>query len=318
MIDTFPELNPMAMADRAGPILDDLLAEVIRIMELARRHKADPRQAIPYLELIDQLHGDLRMAGLTIGLLSPWMERDPSALGSPEVELLIQSPETLPRDPEEIRQLLARLPESDRQELFRALETHRPFAVKEWREISAVTSYRPESAAYRFPRIEEGVKFLAERRIVTEGEWSRLAQAERIRSVYMPGTSQQQLQKLRDSLQQSFREGEGLADFRKRLDEDLKARKWEVETAFRTATKQAYLDGVSTVIESPAGKRFPYVKYVATVDNRTRQSHAVMDGKVIAVGTPEYAAAKALQAEYNCRCTFIPLTAKRAESMLPP
>ena len=310
---TFPDLHPLSLVDRASVQIADLLAEVNRVLILARQHKANVLDAVVYLRLIDQLQADLRMAGLTVGLLSPWLERETVAMASPEVDFLIANPEQFPTDQEDIRRFLATLPESDRQDLFRAMQAVKPGAVAVWQEISSVTSYRPGSEAFRWPRIEEGVKFLEQRRIVTTQQWETLAERERVRTVYMPGSSDAAVRNLRDSLAQSFRDGESLYDFRKRLDDETKARQWEVETIYRTATKQAYLDGVTTLVDSPVGAKFPFVKYVATTDNRTRPEHAKWDGKIVATGSPEYVEAKRLQAEYNCRCTLIPLTERQAK-----
>jgi SPP1 gp7 family putative phage head morphogenesis protein len=310
----FAELNPMNFAERAVRRLNDIWAEVLRIMILSRQFKADPRDALPWLRAIDEMTAELRMVGLTVGMLSPWMTPSPIAMASVDVQFLIANPGQLPKDPEEIRKLLEQLAESDRQDVIRALETVRPNAVSEWRQISEVTRYAPELAAYKWPRIEDGVKFLQSRNVVTEQEWSQLAEREKVRAVYLPGTSQGQLQKLRTDLAQSFREGESLHSFRKRLDDSITASKWEVETLFRTQTKQSYLDGVTTVLKNPrVGRRFPFVKYVATTDNRTRPSHKIWDGKIIAVDSADYAVVKGLQGEYNCRCTLIPLTARMAE-----
>lgn len=312
----FAELNPMHFADLARKRLDDIWAEIMRIMVMSREGKADPREALPWLQMIDAMVGDLRMVGLTVGMLSPWMTPEPIAMANVDIGFFLLNPAKLPTDQDEIRKLLAQLPESDRQEVIRALSTVRPNAVSEWQSISSVTKYSPELAAYRWPRVEDGVRFLESRNVVTQQEWSQLAEREKVRTVYLKGTSTAQLEKLRGDLAQSFRDGESLHTFRKRLDDSVSASKWEVETLFRTQTKQSYLDGVTTVLTNPRVKnRFPFVKYVSTNDNRTRSSHRAWNGKIIRTDSPEYEEAKRLQAEYNCRCTLIPLTERRAEQM---
>ena len=73
---------------------------------------------------------------------------------------------------------------------------------------------------------------------------------------------------------------------------------------------------MTTILDNPrVGARFPAVLYLATADNRTRPQHADWDGRIIGVDTPDYTTAKAMQAEYNCRCQLIPLTERRAKSM---
>lgn len=313
--DVFREIHPAELADRASATINDLWTEIIRTVLLIRSGKAHWSDVSALLQQIDIVQADLRMAGLTVGLLSPWMS-DAVSMASASVELIIASPETIPRDPDGIRKLLGTLPESERQELMRWMETRRGFDVPQWRSISEVTRYSPATAAYKFPRIEEGVKFLAERNVVTQQQWERMAAAEKVRTVYLPGANQSTVNRLRSALSESFRDGESTQDFRKRIEGVTDASKAEVETLFRTQTKQAYLDGVTTLLESPkVGSKFPAVLYQATRDNRTRPLHAAWDGKIIGIDTPEYATAKALQAEYNCRCTLIPLTERRAKQM---
>lgn len=313
--DVFKSINPIELADKASAYISDLWSEIARTVILIRQGKAHWSDVSTLLQQIDVIQADLRMAGLAVGLLSPWMH-DAVSMASASVALITASPETIPRDRDGIRRLLGTLPESERQELIEFLSTRNGFDVDLWRSISAVTRYSPATAAYRFPRIEEGVKFLAARNVVTESQWSRLAAAEKVRTVYLPGAKTETVNKLRSALSESFRDGESLADFRKRIDGVTDATRFQVETLFRTQTKQAYLDGVTTILDSPKiGAKFPAVLYQATSDNRTRPLHKVWDGKVIGVDSPEYQTAKAMQAEYNCRCTLIPLTEKRAKEM---
>lgn len=313
--DVFKEINPAAMADSASVYLADLWAEVERTVMLIRVGRAHWSDVTALLQQVQVIQADLRMAGLTVGLLSPWMH-DSVSMASASVALIIASPETIPQTDDGIRKLLGTLPESERQELIEWMSGRRGYDIAKWQTISTVTRYSPATAAYRFPRIEEGVKFLAERNVVTEPQWKQLAAREKVRAVYLPGANTETVNKLRSALSESFRDGESLTDFRKRINGVTEASRFQVETLFRTQTKQAYLDGVTTLLDSPKiGSKFPAVLYRATRDNRTRPLHAEMDGKIIGIDSPEYATAKAMQAEYNCRCTLIPLTERRAKSM---
>ena len=78
----FAELNPMNFAERAVRRLNDIWAEVLRIMILSRQFKADPRDALPWLRAIDEMTAELRMVGLTVGMLSPWMTPEPIAMAA--------------------------------------------------------------------------------------------------------------------------------------------------------------------------------------------------------------------------------------------
>jgi SPP1 gp7 family putative phage head morphogenesis protein len=165
---------------------------------------------------------------------------------------------------------------------------------------------------WTWPTLRKSLDFLSEQEILSSSEWnSRVRNAEsRAREQPLRIRLESQIEQFRQHLRDGLANGDSVAEFKKRVKPTIEATDSTIERNFRTSSKRAYLDGVDKVTNK---KTFPFVKYVATKDNRTRPTHRAMDGRVIEVGTPEYDRAVELQREYNCRCTLIPLTDKQAE-----
>lgn len=71
------------------------------------------------------------------------------------------------------------------------------------------------------------------------------------------------------------------------------------ETISRTSMKQAYVAGHYTRYEE-AG--YPGWVYISVADERTRPRHLALHGRTFFFNTPEEQMARAVMAEYNCRC----------------
>ena len=174
--------------------------------------------------------------------------------------------------------------------------------------------FTPESKPdlWTWPTLRAAVEFAEKQQIIGRDQWAQTATAaeQEARKHPIAIRFQSQVDDFRRHLVDGLAEGDSVAQFKNRIRDTVDATEATVERNFRTSSKRAFLDGVGNVTRS---NRFPYVKYVATMDNRTRPEHRAMDGRIIEVGTPEHAKALDLQREYNCRCTMIPLTAKQAE-----
>lgn len=163
---------------------------------------------------------------------------------------------------------------------------------------------------WRFPFVEDAVEFLREKQIELEAfpESMRkdLFQVEGI-------TDGKLLTAIRAALVESTKEGESLQQFRKRLQGVVALPKAQSETLYRTETHRSYIHGLDEALQNPVIRaEFPYVVYVATSDNRVRDTHWDMDGEVALVGSSKHEKMLALLEEWNCRCVLIPITAKEA------
>ena len=129
-----------------------------------------------------------------------------------------------------------------------------------------------------------------------------------------------QRETIREEIANGFASGESFAEFNKRVESTVDATKDELETAFRTATHQAYIHAATQTYEKPSVKRqFPYILYHSAHDTRTRPAHRVLDGLLFEIGSPAYDIARRALAAPNCRCRIIAQTPRKAaEAKLKP
>ena len=123
-----------------------------------------------------------------------------------------------------------------------------------------------------------------------------------------------------EALDQAVREGRTLNEFREAVDAVTTARglkdldPWHVETVFRTNLASAYSGGQWTgaKILEEAG-RLGAAEYVAAQDDRTRPTHAAMDGWWGPLSHPAWAIWWPPNG-WNCRCGVRILTPEEVEA----
>lgn len=113
----------------------------------------------------------------------------------------------------------------------------------------------------------------------------------------------------------SIAEGRSTDDFRKKASELASIEGHKAETLYRTFSRRAYNTGLRDVLDSPAGDPFVYRQYLATMDNRVRDTHADMNDRVYHRDSRTAQIARELLDEWNCRCTEVPITKDQAESL---
>lgn len=272
-------------ADRALTELDRLTRQLERL--LVRAWKGDDAawdDVINVLRDVDYNQADARVASQIVGMLSPWIpEAQDNPQGRRQVDLAI-----------------------------RGLD-----------DVLVPRGGRPTTDTddrYRYPGMEDAVKFITDRRIVTASELSGLTAEEKSATFSAPGiNSPGTLSRLKALVADSLNQRDSLSDFRKKAREVVELEKHQEETLYRTETKRAYLDGLDRTLERPkVREKFPYVRLSATRDNRVRDHHWDMDGFIVEVGTNAHEIFKKILREYNCRCTPIALTEEQAVRMGGP
>ncbi|MDX2129958.1 MAG: phage minor head protein [Chloroherpetonaceae bacterium] len=83
--------------------------------------------------------------------------------------------------------------------------------------------------------------------------------------------------------------------------------KWHLDVVYRTNTAIAYSGG-QTARYGQLKSEFPFWRYSAIKDRRTRPSHRRLDGKIFKNGDFRFWPPLG----YNCRCEAIPITAREA------
>lgn len=147
------------------------------------------------------------------------------------------------------------------------------------------------------------------------------------------------LQDIRAAVDEAIAEGTTLAQFRERLTPVLQERGWwgrqamvdpltgetvtaqlgsprRLEIIFDTNLRQSYAVGRWERIERNAAD-FPFLRYVATLDERTRDDHRAWHGTILPVDDPWWDTHYPPN-DWRCRCTVVPLTPEQAEALGGP
>jgi SPP1 gp7 family putative phage head morphogenesis protein len=115
------------------------------------------------------------------------------------------------------------------------------------------------------------------------------------------------LSDLHAAVQAALDDGETLADFMSRLSEVMDRKgwggitPWHAETVFRTNIQTAY--SVQREEQYEGNKEsFPLAQYIATIDDRTRDEHAELNGKIYLIDDPFWDVWTP-PSGFSCRCS---------------
>lgn len=138
----------------------------------------------------------------------------------------------------------------------------------------------------------------------------------RLRAFTIAGVEHDSLiQELRDRLLKALREGETFEQFVQRAHEIFdsfgvtRLADYRIQTVYRTNMFTAYAVGQLNQAVSMVD-RFPFWRYSAILDARTRASHRALDGRVFKTGEGPVP-----PIDYNCRCTAIYLHKSQATGL---
>lgn len=170
-----------------------------------------------------------------------------------------------------------------------------------------------------FPWMDAAIDFLTKKKVVPASEFSSLSMDQQQAAFTAPGMEDKdELRKLRDEIakgQNQEQGGESLADFRKRIADQVSLTRAQTETVFRTNVKQGLVDGFQKSMKSElVSELFPAVLFSATADNRVRETHWELDGFVCLKTDPAYKVLLRAIKDWNCRCSLIPLSLEDAKA----
>lgn len=151
--------------------------------------------------------------------------------------------------------------------------------------------------------------------------WTDLWEGQHARAFVVAGANRDEIvADFQDAIGKALEEGRTKADFQKDFDAIVAKhgwsykgqRGWRSETIFRTNVRSAYAAGRYEQQQRLA-KRRPWLRYVATLDNRTRPEHRAWHGTLLRFDDPWW------QTHYppngfNCRCTTFQYSDKGLES----
>jgi len=170
-----------------------------------------------------------------------------------------------------------------------------------------------------FPWIQTAIDFLSSKEVVKASEFAGLSIDQQQAAFTAPGMEDRdELKNLRDEIAKGQNQeagGESLADFRKRIGNDLALTRAQTETVFRTNVKQGYVTGFDKGLKSDfVSELFPAVMFSATRDNRVRDTHFELDGFITLRTDPAYKVLLRALKDFGCRCSPIPMTLDQAEA----
>lgn len=280
------------LVDEAMSELDRLYGRFIQALETQRETgQRNDMELREILETIQELEADVTTASRILGMASLW---EPAVADNPPGS--------------GVRQAKA----SEPGERFMA--------------IGSVTGGSPldqpaNPSAWRFPWVDRAIQWLKEKAVATTEEIKRIAR--RDRTEVFSAAGQNNLATVADLQQEvanSLVTGESLEVFRERVEAKLQESglaRYQVETIYRTNTHQAYVEAQNETLRKPVVKeQFPYVYYSATADNRVRDHHWDLDGMIAEVDSPLHELFMAALADFNCRCTAIPMTEEQASARI--
>lgn len=180
-----------------------------------------------------------------------------------------------------------------------------------------------EPERVHFPVIEEAVKQLSEKNVLTRDKFDALDAASRAKAFTVAKVSADEtLAKIRDSLADNIREGVDYEAWRKKVLADVDKGTFlsdaHQENVFRTVVQTQFSDGQETVLSHPLVRSgFPYRARHAIHDDRVRETHLALE-KLGIQGTNIYRADDPVWQlfrapwDYNDRCNDTALTVRQA------
>ena len=162
---------------------------------------------------------------------------------------------------------------------------------------------------------DAAIEFWKQRAKLTDEEAKALGEEVKHRAFYVTGLAKQDLvQLVSDGIEEALKNGETLADFKKRIAAAIQTQGWHdyrVENIFRTNMQTAYSAGRYKKMQAVKASR-PYWQYIAVMDKRVRPSHAILHEKVYPADH-EFWATNYPPNGFRCRCGVRTLSARQVE-----
>ena len=162
---------------------------------------------------------------------------------------------------------------------------------------------------------DAAIAFWKQRAKLTDEEAKALGEEVKHRAFYVTGLAKQDLvQLVSDGIEEALKNGETLADFKKRIAAAIQAQGWHdyrVENIFRTNMQVAYSAGRYKKMQAVKASR-PYWQYIAVMDKRVRPSHAILHEKVYPADH-EFWSSNYPPNGFRCRCGVRTLSARQVK-----
>lgn len=162
---------------------------------------------------------------------------------------------------------------------------------------------------------DAAIAFWKQRAKLTDEQAKALGEEAKHRAFYVTGLAKQDMvQLVSDGIEEALKNGETLADFKKRIAAAIETQGWHdyrVENIFRTNMQTAYSAGRYKKMQAVKASR-PYWQYIAVMDKRVRPSHAILHEKVYPADH-EFWSSNYPPNGFRCRCGVRTLSARQVE-----
>ena len=167
---------------------------------------------------------------------------------------------------------------------------------------------------------QEAADFFGQKLNLPTQRWTDIREGEHGKAFVVAGVSKAALlADFRSAIDRAVRDGETLADFRKRFDEIVQRhgwsykgqRGWRTRVIYQTNVRQAYSAGRWQQAQR-LRKSHPYLVYEALDDGRTRPEHAAWDGIVLRADDSWWDTHTPMNG-WGCRCSALPASQRELE-----
>lgn len=178
--------------------------------------------------------------------------------------------------------------------------------------------FKPVDVPLKF---EEAIEYFKDKVSMKPEEFAKLSNEYKTKAFTVGGiASLDIIKKFMEALEKALEEGKTMEDFRKDVNEFLKAKGYEgitpfqADNIFRTNIQTAYNVGHYKRMSDPdVLKARPYWQYDAIDDSHTRPTHLGMDGKVFPADHPIWDIWYPPNG-YRCRCKVKSLSKRNVEA----
>lgn len=178
---------------------------------------------------------------------------------------------------------------------------------------------KPLALKFDIP-FSEAIKAAVKRKIMLPDEYygSLQGQARQLAFTVAGLTSLDQVQQVKDSLDEAIKNGQSFNSWKKDMQESglLNLPKHRLDNIYRTNMQGQYMAGKWEQFDRNKAHR-PYLMYDAVNDSRVRPSHLALDGIIRPVDDPFFASHSPPNG-YSCRCSLKSLTEVQAQNRSGP
>lgn len=290
------------------------------VLDFVERYRLQLAKLLNATQLASVLEGAREVADSVPTLAEfPGAVPPPPTLEPRDAVVLVERIEALPQDQQ--AQAIYELP-VDQQQYIQQVILQRGAG-----KPPDIPSFAPPSGASEggisFPTIDEAVKSLAEKNVMTRVQFDALEASTRQKAFTVAGVgAEETLTKIRNVLAENVSEGADYEAFKSKVMDAVGAGTFlsepHMETVFRTNVQTAFSDGQMAVLNHPLVRSgFPYSRYDSIHDDRVRPEHRAMDehgidgSNVYRTDDPVFQTFRPPWS-YNCRCAWTPLTVRQA------